>query len=301
MKKRTKKSSASKSDRLKILATEINEAYSEVETMIAAAQKQGADALKLAVDCGKALIQAKQATGHGGWMLWLAKNCKKVHPRTAQNYMRLASNTKALSYLTTPKTLLKAYIQVGIIPETAPVRKQLAAPKQPPILEAVIVEEKPKKKGAKSQTVPAQQEASVPGGESSKNTIESVSVRPAAPEAGSVLPPVSRDENAAVAAPASSEKGAVAGLAPANIGILHSGDIKTVAASLKQPGQPRGGLVAEKRAAEAVQKSGRSVTVAELLAALEDLKTRTSASVAYGPEPKWHQYHGRVIEMIQGL
>ena len=27
----------------------------------------------------------------------------------------------------------------------------------------------------------------------------------------------------------------------------------------------------------------------------------TSASVAYGPEPKWHQYHGRVIEMIQGL
>jgi len=59
-----------------------------------------------AIECGRALIEAKALVAHGEWIPWLEKNVT-VRPRQAQNYMRLAEgygNTQT-AYLTLESAL----------------------------------------------------------------------------------------------------------------------------------------------------------------------------------------------------
>jgi hypothetical protein len=55
-------------------------------------------ALAHAIAAGQALIEAKRAVGHGGFLRWVEAHCD-FGERTAQNYMRLARNAKRVSDL----------------------------------------------------------------------------------------------------------------------------------------------------------------------------------------------------------
>lgn len=66
------------------LATAIDAAHAKVE----AAARSG---LAHAREAGERLIEAKRRIGHGGWLAWLAANCK-VSERTAQRYMQVAEH-----------------------------------------------------------------------------------------------------------------------------------------------------------------------------------------------------------------
>jgi hypothetical protein len=59
-------------------------------------QTTQAAALGHAIDAGDALIKAKKLVGHGRWLRWVAEHCDFTD-RTASNYMRLATNRKAVT------------------------------------------------------------------------------------------------------------------------------------------------------------------------------------------------------------
>ena len=90
---KTKKLPVITSQKLIKLAEQIRSTYASTERLVTSAKERNAAAVAEAMLCGKALTEAKELVGHGGWLKWLKKNCKGVHERTAQDYMRLA-NTK---------------------------------------------------------------------------------------------------------------------------------------------------------------------------------------------------------------
>lgn len=108
-----------KSQELKKLARMIRETYDSTEALIEKAQRTDCEAIAEAMQCGKALNEAKQIVGHGKWLKWLAENCKKISEDTAQRYMKLAK-TAHVRNLKDAKSLRQAYILVGIIPEITP-------------------------------------------------------------------------------------------------------------------------------------------------------------------------------------
>ena len=55
----------------------------------------GEPALRHAVEVGRLLLEAKVSCKHGDWLTWLEDNFDGS-VRTAQDYMRLAKNTKAI-------------------------------------------------------------------------------------------------------------------------------------------------------------------------------------------------------------
>jgi len=70
------------------LAGQINEHH-------ARATEAARTALEHARECGAILIQAKAQVGHGGFLAWLAANCR-VGERQARRYMRVAENWPAI-------------------------------------------------------------------------------------------------------------------------------------------------------------------------------------------------------------
>lgn len=68
---------------LSSLAQRINEANQN-------AHDSSKKAIYYAIECGDALINAKSLVKHGEWQSWLKNNCE-VSERTAQNYMKLAT------------------------------------------------------------------------------------------------------------------------------------------------------------------------------------------------------------------
>jgi hypothetical protein len=73
---------------LAALAAEINAEHRAGE----AAARKGMDHFRKA---GAALLKAKAACQHGGWLPWLKKNCPDVAERKAQRYMALAKSDAA--------------------------------------------------------------------------------------------------------------------------------------------------------------------------------------------------------------
>ena len=82
--KRTDPSPASLDD----LAQRINTSH------LAAIRAAGA-AIKCAIECGQALVEAKAVVGHGNWLPWLEANTT-VSYRTASRWMRFAENSEVL-------------------------------------------------------------------------------------------------------------------------------------------------------------------------------------------------------------
>ena len=73
---------------LQCLAAQINDEHAAAENALRAG-------LAHALRAGELLIAAKQLVPHGGWLPWLAANCK-VSERTAQAYIRLAARRSEL-------------------------------------------------------------------------------------------------------------------------------------------------------------------------------------------------------------
>jgi hypothetical protein len=68
----------------------------QIMTEHKAVLKADGDALKHAIECGKALNLAKEnvlsTKPKGKWLRWLAEHCPDIHRNTAALYMRLAEN-----------------------------------------------------------------------------------------------------------------------------------------------------------------------------------------------------------------
>jgi hypothetical protein len=91
-----------------------------IETEHKAAHRAARTALEHALECGRLLIQAKDAVPHGQWLPWLEANVS-FGPRQAQKYMRLTDNASALPN-TTPESHLTIEGALSL----------LAAPKEDP-------------------------------------------------------------------------------------------------------------------------------------------------------------------------
>lgn len=74
---------------LQALALEVNELHQECE-------RAARTAIDFALQCGEALTRAKEAVLHGQWETWLKDNCPTISMRTAQGYMRLATNRSSI-------------------------------------------------------------------------------------------------------------------------------------------------------------------------------------------------------------
>lgn len=71
------------SNRLTHLACEVRAAHADMEAALQTSAQR-------AIDAGRALIEAKELCGHGGWLPWLAE--AGVRERTAQRLMKLAAS-----------------------------------------------------------------------------------------------------------------------------------------------------------------------------------------------------------------
>ncbi len=75
--------------RLQEIAETVNSEHAKIE----GALREG---LARAEEVGKLLTEAKELVKHGGWLQWIADNCK-FSERTAQNYMRVAERYPELA------------------------------------------------------------------------------------------------------------------------------------------------------------------------------------------------------------
>lgn len=107
-------------------ATRLNELYQKIETLANTTKATGREAVLLAIEAGRALIEVKKQVGHGNFMLWVEANLTFTE-RTAQRYIRLAeSNPTHVSDLEGPSsfsdaiTVRQAYVAAGILPAPEP-------------------------------------------------------------------------------------------------------------------------------------------------------------------------------------
>jgi hypothetical protein len=76
------------SNRLPILATEINARHNE-------AHEAAQTTMGHAIACGRLLLEAQESLGHGKWLPWIGENLS-FGARQAQKYMRLARHADEL-------------------------------------------------------------------------------------------------------------------------------------------------------------------------------------------------------------
>jgi rhodanese-related sulfurtransferase len=110
-------------DQLKQLGEQFRTAY-------AALGQTANRALAEALACGKILIEAKKAAGHGGWMKWLAEH-GKISIKCAQRYMKLVKNSASVTNLN-QKSLTECYTDLGMLKEKQTRTANGSSPKQKP-------------------------------------------------------------------------------------------------------------------------------------------------------------------------
>jgi hypothetical protein len=67
----------------------------QINTEHRACEAAAVSAVEHAIRCGELLLEAKERSGHGGWLKWLSANCE-VSSRHAQRYMQLAKDRGAI-------------------------------------------------------------------------------------------------------------------------------------------------------------------------------------------------------------
>lgn len=102
--------------KLSRIADEINSKTTEALKLAGESVRSGRSAVVAAIECGKLLCKAKQITGHGKFLKWVADNCPDISERTARNWM-LLSKRKHIADLEEGPGLRQAYIACGILPE----------------------------------------------------------------------------------------------------------------------------------------------------------------------------------------
>jgi hypothetical protein len=138
------------SEQLTIIWDEVRETFKATEKLVSAATLASVEAVKKAIECGRALNEAKAKAGHGNWEKMFAKETKSIKGcslRYAQDLMALAKFAGKVdaAFLRDCKSVRHAMVLCGIIPE--PAVKQLPAPGaaqiEAPSIDAEIVSEDP--------------------------------------------------------------------------------------------------------------------------------------------------------------
>jgi hypothetical protein len=91
---------------LSVLADQIREAHKLV-------QEGTRSVLRIALDCGDALLEAKAQAPAGGWQRWLRERCS-LSVRSAQVYVRLAEHSEAVEIVMAelPELSLRAALKL---------------------------------------------------------------------------------------------------------------------------------------------------------------------------------------------
>ncbi len=92
------------------------------------------DAIGAAVQCGDALVKAKEGVPHGKWEAWLEMWCPRVSIRTAQRWMELSREWNAVSVLevdTIDVSVAGLLSEVKKKPREQPVETQATLPDPP--------------------------------------------------------------------------------------------------------------------------------------------------------------------------
>jgi hypothetical protein len=113
---------------LENLATEINHYHAKCEEAVG-------QAVAYAMEAGDRLAKAKDGLGHGEWLPWLQKNFKGT-PRTAQAYMRVASNRRELEMRSTASHLSLR----GALKELSAPREEDEVEEDPPMTDEQVAE-----------------------------------------------------------------------------------------------------------------------------------------------------------------
>lgn len=97
------------------IANAINESH-------ALAEQHAGMAIHRAKQAGELLNHAKAQVEHGQWLPWLAANCPTIATRTAQSYMRLASNWETLAgkYATVAHLTVNEALRLLVEPKPDP-------------------------------------------------------------------------------------------------------------------------------------------------------------------------------------
>src|SRR5207249_1970040 len=108
-------------------ADELNQLQEQIQLNGALSVKHGKLTLELALKAGTILNEAKQLVRRGYWEKWIEDNVKSISIRTAENYMRFATETatKHIS-LSECEGLREAYLLTGIIKKPKTIKGPVA-------------------------------------------------------------------------------------------------------------------------------------------------------------------------------
>lgn len=100
------------SENIATLAKRITECHQSAIQLDKNCMEKGKAAIKAAIDCGLALMDAKEQMKHGQWLPWLKKNCPTIQEREARRYMQLSKSADSAD-LSKAETLNQAYKLIG--------------------------------------------------------------------------------------------------------------------------------------------------------------------------------------------
>ena len=177
-------------EQLDMIWDEVRETFKATEKLVSAATLASVEAVKKAIECGRALNEAKAQAGHGNWEKMFAKETKSIKGcslRYAQDLMALAKFAGKVdaAFLKDCKSVRHAMVLCGIIPE--PAVKQLPAPgaakTEAPSIDAEIVSEGPAESPQQAQDAPEADRPHIQAGPAPETPAEALERSKAAMDA----------------------------------------------------------------------------------------------------------------------
>lgn len=93
---------------LSTIARAINDREEAIAILKKQSLERAADALSEVILQGADLLRVKSSLRHGQWLPWLSANCSRISARTANDYMRLASNPQRAADLLSSGSIRQA-------------------------------------------------------------------------------------------------------------------------------------------------------------------------------------------------
>ena len=78
------------------IASRINALHEKAEALSKLAKDKAQEAIKVAIECGKLLVEQKSKMNHGDWLPWVENNCD-FSQRTSYRYIKLFESVAKLS------------------------------------------------------------------------------------------------------------------------------------------------------------------------------------------------------------
>jgi len=77
------------------IASRINALHEKAEALSKLAKDKAQEAIKVAIECGKLLVEQKKSLKYGDWIEWMESNCTFTR-RTATNYIKLFTSVNTI-------------------------------------------------------------------------------------------------------------------------------------------------------------------------------------------------------------